>query len=94
MIIHACDRCGVPMAGPTDLTSLQNVVVPLASPASGEVTIDVGVQLAVQTPHDLCRPCLISALMELLLVRLEPAFTPALVTTIAARMVKQTKGVA
>lgn len=85
--ITVCDRCGAPVSGAID-DSMKSVVVPVASPSTHAVTEDTNVQLGLRRGSDLCDPCQISALIELVLTRLGPAVTPRLLAAVTARVTR------
>jgi hypothetical protein len=83
--IRICDRCGAPVSGAID-DGLKSVVVPAASPSTTPVVQDTNVQLGLQRGSDLCDPCQVSALIELVLSRLGPVLTPQLLAAVSARV--------
>lgn len=85
--IRICDRCGARVSGVLD-AEMKSVVVPAASPATNLVDTDTNVTIGIQRGSDLCDPCQVSALVELVVTRLGPTLTPALLSAIAARVAK------
>lgn len=83
--ITICDRCGAPTSGALD-NGLKSVVVPAASPSTHPVEKDANVQLGLQRGSDLCDPCQVSALIELVLTRLGLVLTPQLLAAVSARV--------
>lgn len=83
--ITVCDRCQAPVSGTLD-ASLKSVVVPAASPSTNPVAADANVQLGLQRGSDLCDPCQVSALIELVLTRLGPVLTPELLAAVTTRV--------
>lgn len=85
--IKICDRCGAKASGVLD-EAMKSVVVPAASPATHPVDADANVTIGVQRGSDLCDPCQVSALVELVVTRLGPTLTPALLAAVSARVAK------
>jgi hypothetical protein len=85
--IRICDRCGARVSGVLD-AEIKSVVVPAASPATNHVDTDTNVTIGMQRGSDLCDPCQVSALVELVVTRLGPTLTPALLAAIASRVAK------
>lgn len=83
--ITICDRCAAPVSGALD-DAIKSVVVPVASPSTNPVTTDANVQLGLRHGSDLCDPCQVSALIELVLTRLGPTLTPELLAGVSARV--------
>lgn len=83
--IKICDRCGAPASGALD-DALKSVVVPAASPSTRPVKEDANVQLGLQRGSDLCDPCQVSALIELVITRLGPVLTPQFLAAVSARV--------
>lgn len=87
--IRICDRCGARVSGVLD-AEMKSVVVPAASPSTNLVDTDANVTIGVQRGSDLCDPCQVSALVELVVTRLGPTLTPALLAAVSARVAKGT----
>lgn len=83
--IQICDRCGARASGVLD-AAMKSVVVPAASPSTNQVDTDANVTIGLQAGSDLCDPCQVSALIELVLSRLGAVLTPALLAAVSARV--------